>query len=43
MARVDDIPENVDICLKFCRTCFTYPGVLGETLFCARGKKGPCE
>jgi hypothetical protein len=38
MARVEDIPENVDICLRVCGTCFTYPGIIGETLFYARGK-----
>ena len=38
MPKVEDIPENVDICLKYCGSCPTYPGVLGESLFCARGK-----
>jgi hypothetical protein len=38
MSKVPDTPENVDICVKYCGTCKTYPGVEGEALFCARGK-----
>ena len=38
MAKVEDNQENVDICLKHCKQCLTYPGIEGEALFCARGK-----
>ena len=38
MGKVPDNQENVEICVKYCGTCKTYPGVAGEALFCARGK-----
>jgi hypothetical protein len=38
MPKVEDTQENVNICMKFCGSCPTYPGVKGEVLFCARGK-----
>jgi hypothetical protein len=54
MPKVEDNQENVNICMKFCGTCPTYPGVEGEALFCAKGKSsalkakigcncGPCD
>jgi len=38
MPLVDDNQENFNICMKFCGSCPTFPGVEGEALFCARGK-----
>ncbi|MBI5665707.1 MAG: DUF2769 domain-containing protein [Nitrospirae bacterium] len=38
MPKVDDNQDNVNVCLKFCGPCLTYPDVEGEALFCARGK-----
>ncbi len=38
MPKAEDTQENVNICMKFCGSCPTYPGVKGEVLFCARGK-----
>lgn len=38
MAKVEDTRENENICMTFCGSCPTYPGVEGEGLFCARGK-----
>ncbi len=38
MAKAEDTKENADICIKFCGSCISYPGVEGEALFCARGK-----
>lgn len=38
MPKIEDTQENVNICMKFCGSCPTYPGVEGEALFCARGK-----
>lgn len=38
MSKVEDNQENIDICLKHCKQCLTYPGIEGEALFCARGK-----
>jgi hypothetical protein len=38
MAKVEDTQENAAICLTFCSSCPTYPGIEGEALFCARGK-----
>jgi hypothetical protein len=38
MSKVDDNQDNVNICLKYCEPCLSYPGVKGEALFCSRGK-----
>lgn len=38
MSKVEDTQENLDICLKNCGPCLSYPEVEGEALFCARGK-----
>jgi len=37
-SKVEDTQANVDICLQYCGTCPSYPGVQGEALFCARGR-----
>lgn len=39
-AHIEDNYENEAVCLRFCGTCPSYPGVKGEILFCARGKSG---
>ncbi len=38
MPKVEDNQENANICMKFCGSCSTYPGVEGDVLFCAKGK-----
>lgn len=38
MPGVEDTKENFDICMQYCGSCLTYPGVEGEALYCARGK-----
>jgi len=44
MPKVENTKENENICMRFCGTCPTYPGLEGEALFCARGKsKKPPE
>ncbi len=37
VAEVEDTPENVQVCKRFCGTCPSYPKVEGEWLYCARG------
>jgi hypothetical protein len=40
MARVEDIPENVDVCLRFCGTCFNLPrDYRGNAFLCQRKKQ----
>jgi hypothetical protein len=38
MSKVEDIQENVFICMKFCGSCPSYPGVEGEALYCSWGE-----
>lgn len=38
MAKVDDSYENERICIRTCGNCPSYPGIIRDVLFCARGK-----
>jgi hypothetical protein len=37
-SKVELTQDNLDICLQYCASCPSYPGVQGEALFCARGE-----
>ena len=43
MSKVEDTYENEIICIKFCGSCPTYPGIKGDLLFCARGKSSSAK
>jgi len=38
MPKAEDNQDNISMCMKFCGSCPTYPGLEGEVLFCARSK-----